>query len=282
MISLHYDAAEGSLSKVVSSFYRFDYEGNDLRELERADRAQFRFSLKESGHYEFAAGHTRPSFPVTILAPTSAHVTSVADCPQTIVGWGMHPAGWVTLMGKSGADRTDDAIDASEIFGDSILELREQLIACGQNNQALFALMKDAARELFAETDKAPFEFTAIVDNWLTNNVEHDISELTQSTALSQRQLERVTKRYYGMPPKKLARKYRALRAAQMLSRGDDLENSELGLSFYDQSHLVREIKQFTGLTPSQLKSGEGKLTKATMDGRHGLAGRVDKLVSDS
>jgi methylphosphotriester-DNA--protein-cysteine methyltransferase len=99
---------------------------------------------------------------------------------------------------------------------------------------------------------------------------------------LSQRQLERMTKRYYGMPPKKLARKYRAVRAAHLLAKGDSLDDTALGLAFYDQSHLIREIKQFTGLTPTELKSGSSILTTATMQGRGSLTGQVSPLVSES
>jgi len=282
MISLKYEAAEEALSQCVSSFYRFEYEGDNLHELERADRAQFRFSLRGPGHYEFDAGHTRPSYPVTILGPTTAPVTSVADCSQTIVGWGMQPAGWAALMGKDADKWTDNALDACEIFGSTILELRQKLIDCGPNDERLFAILHDAANEIFGDLKHAPFEFTQIVDSWLTDNVDHDITELVNASGLSQRQLERTTKRFYGAPPKKLARKYRALRAAQMLANGDSLDESEMGMAFYDQSHLVREVKQFTGLTPGQLRAGQAELTKATMKGRKSMSGKVSKLVSDS
>ena len=53
-------------------------------------------------------------------------------------------------------------------------------------------------------------------------------------------------------------------------------------LGYADQSHLIREVKQFTGLTPGQLRSGQSKLTRATMDGRRSLGGKVSPLVSDS
>ena len=138
------------------------------------------------------------------------------------------------------------------------------------------------ALDIYAHSDAPPFEFTSIVDGWLLRNADPDIDILIQSTGLSPRQLERTTKRYYGMPPKKLARKYRALRAAHALARGDSLDDTGLGLAFYDQSHLIREIKAFTGLTPSQLKSGQSPLTQATMDGRRSLGGKVSGLVSDS
>jgi methylphosphotriester-DNA--protein-cysteine methyltransferase len=121
-----------------------------------------------------------------------------------------------------------------------------------------------------------------VVDAWLISDGDPSVESLANQSGLSQRQLERMTKRYYGLPPKKLARKYRALRAAQSLAHGDSLDETGLALAFYDQSHLIREVKQFTGLTPGQLRSGQSPLTRATMKGRRALGGKVSPLVSES
>jgi AraC-like DNA-binding protein len=281
MINLQYKAPDGQLASFVSSFYRFDYEGEPRSEVERADRAQFRIQLRGQTSYHFSAGHDRPSFPITIIGPTTAPVDAMANGPVTVVGWGMTPAGWAALMGKDAANWTDEAFDARRVFGDSLLDLRQQLMAA-DDMEAQFAIMQTAAAEIFAKSDRAPFEFTAMVDQWLLAGSEHDVDTLIALSGLSPRQLERTTSRYYGMPPKKLARKYRALRAAHKLAAGDSLDDTELGLSFYDQSHLIREIKQFTGLTPGQLKSGQSELTAATMRGRAGLGGKVSPLISES
>lgn len=47
-----------------------------------------------------------------------------------------------------------------------------------------------------------------------------------------------------------LARKYRALRAAVAMMHGDPELDDMLVDGFYDQSHVNREIKYFTGMTP--------------------------------
>lgn len=159
--------------------------------------------------------------------------------------------------------------------------IRDQLIEAA-DFKAQQKIGKQFAKDVYRDTKTTPFDFTAIVDEWLVAEFYPDIDRLAESTGLSPRQLERVTKLYYGMPPKKLARKYRALRAAQALAHGDSLDDTGLGLAFYDQSHLIREVKAFTGLTPSQLKSGESELTKATMAGRRSLGGKVSTLISDS
>jgi AraC-like DNA-binding protein len=281
MINLQYEAPDGRLAKLISSLYRLDYEGGSFSEIERADRAQFRFQLHGSGEYHFASGHVVPTYPVTIIGPTSAPVLAKANCSLTIFGWGMLPAGWAALMGEEAEAYVDRAFDARQVFGDWIMEVRERLIAAADFPEQI-EIGCLAAEDVFRFKTTAPFEFTSKVDNWLTDNNDPDVDMLAASIGLSQRQLERMTKRYYGLPPKKLARKYRALRAAQLLAHGDSLDDAGLGLAFYDQSHLIREVKQFTGLTPGQLRSGQSELTRATMDGRRGLGGKVSSLISDS
>jgi AraC-like DNA-binding protein len=281
MINLQYQAPPEALQSVVSSFYRFDYSGNALREIERADRAQFRIMLEGKGLYRFANGAEYQTYPVTVIGPTTAPFEAIASEPLAIFGWGMLPAGWAALMGAEGEYWIDKAFDARQIFGDSIMELRDQLLAIAESaNQ--FPLGFAAAGEIYRKLDAPPFEFTALVDTWLVEHGDPDVDVLVNRSGLSPRQLERMTKRYYGMPPKKLARKYRALRAASKLAHGDSLDDTELGVAFYDQSHLIREVKQFTGLTPSQLRAGASELTKATMAGRGELGGKVSPLISES
>lgn len=281
MIVVEYEAPDGRLAGLISSFYRFDYRGDNFCEMERADRAQFRFQLLGDGEYHFAAGDFSATYPVTIIGPTTAPVTARAQTSLSIFGWGMNPAGWAALMGSEAADHLDCAFDARLAFGDWIMQVRKELIAA-QDFAEQVELACIAAESVFRYKSTAPFEFTSKVDSWLVGNSDPDVEHLSASTGLSQRQLERMTKRHYGMPPKKLARKYRALRAAQLLAHGDSLDDAGLGLAFFDQSHLIREVKQFTGLTPSQLRSGQSELTRATMDGRRALNGKVSPLISES
>ncbi len=281
MFDIVYEAPQGSLSRLVSTFYRVDYAGEAFAEIERADRAQFRFQLSGAGAYEFAAGHTVIAAPVTIIGPTTAPVTATNTGRLQLFGWGMTPSGWAALMGKDAPAYVDTAFDARQIFGDSIMDIHARL-ADAPDFQTQLAIGEQAASQIYRNSGSAPFEFTAIVDAWLLANIDPDVDLLVEQTGLSPRQLERTTKRFYGMPPKKLARKYRALRAAQALSQGDSLDDSAIGLAFYDQSHLIREVKQFTGLTPSELRSGKSQLTRATMEGRRALGTKVSGLISES
>jgi methylphosphotriester-DNA--protein-cysteine methyltransferase len=68
--------------------------------------------------------------------------------------------------------------------------------------------------------------------------------------------VQRLTERYFGLSPQALARKYRALRAAALLSFPQLTPESEaeLGEAFFDQSHMIREINRFVGRTPARLR----------------------------
>jgi AraC-like DNA-binding protein len=279
VLSVNYTTPDAPLARFVSSLYRLDYEGEPFTEIERADRAQFRFHLRGGGEYRFVTGFKCASSPVMITGPTTGPVEAHSDGALTLFGWGMLPAGWAALMGRDAADWVDKAFDARIIFGDSIMELRQRLIDAA--DLALqFEIGKQAASEFYTRSKTAPFEFTSKVDAWLLADSDPQVDVLVLSTGLSPRQLERMTKRYYGMPPKKLARKYRALRAAHLLALGDSLDDTALSTAFYDQPHLIREVKLFTGLTPTQLRSGYSELTQATMSGRRAL--NINPLISES
>ena len=76
------------------------------------------------------------------------------------------------------------------------------------------------------------------------------LPDLLDRAGLSLSQVERRCKRYFGSPPMQLARKFRALRTAIAMTHKDANLDDILAEGFYDQSHLIREMKHFTDITP--------------------------------
>jgi AraC-like DNA-binding protein len=265
----------------ISSLY--DFRGTDTHYdlVERADRPQLRIQLSGEGHYHFANGEVYPVFLATLLGPTSGPVRGVGTGPTAVVGAGLLPPAWVMLMGSEAEHHIDRAIDAAQIFGDALVDLRATLLTLDDPDQRMAALAAFLADAL-VPGDSAPFQFTAHVDAWLASSLNPQVDDLIAHTGLGLRQLERMTKRYYGLPPKTLARKYRALRAASALARGEALSDTDLGDAFYDQSHLIREVKRFAGFTPTQIQREHADLTNAIAQGRKTLTGQVGPLVSDA
>lgn len=100
---------------------------------------------------------------------------------------------------------------------------------------------------------------------WLSSSFAPAIGTLGCASGYSTRQVERLVKRYFGATPSELVRKYRALRVAALLQAPDcsDEQAAQLVDLFYDQSHLIREMRHYLGRTPSRLAGEESALTRA-------------------
>lgn len=277
---LQYFPPDPDLAEMVSSFYFVRVDMPLFDEYERADRPQFRIMSVPEGEYVFPDGYRFPAGRATIIGPTSGSVRAIGRGPLRMYGFGLMPAGWATLMGSHADKLTDRAINAADLFGDWIEDVVETIVNATDTAERL-VIGNNFAREILKKNEPAPVWFTRTVDEWLTASPSPQVPDLVNATGMSIRSVERMTKHYYGLSPRMLARKYRAVRAASALARGEKLDSADLGDAFYDQSHLIREIKRFAGATPGQL-SRPSSYTEATAKGRKQMAGKVSPLVSET
>ena len=96
---------------------------------------------------------------------------------------------------------------------------------------------------------------------WAVQRIEEsggavDMRALARDLGYSPKHVIRLFHDQVGMPPKRLARIVRFTRLARHLRKGGAGTWAELALDFgyYDQAHLVREVKRFTGVTPTQAR----------------------------
>lgn len=95
------------------------------------------------------------------------------------------------------------------------------------------------------------------------------IGEFAERNAVGVRTLERIIRRDFGMTPKQVLRRARALDMASLLLGVAQPEEAEaLHLRYFDQSHLIREIGHFFAQTPSQLASGSHPLLRLNLEAR--------------
>jgi AraC-like DNA-binding protein len=98
-------------------------------------------------------------------------------------------------------------------------------------------------------------ELMAATARWLGASFNPEVGELAGVAGYSARQVQRLVERYFGLPPRALARKYRALRAAALLTAPQLSlkDEAQLAEAFFDQSHMIRELVHFVGRTPARL-----------------------------
>ncbi|ODU21775.1 MAG: AraC family transcriptional regulator [Sphingomonas sp. SCN 67-18] len=280
-ISLDYAAPDCALKDFVSVFYEFRADVPVFEDLERADLAQFRFKLSPGpGEYRFADGHIQAAPDIQIMGPTTGMTHVRVEGPVHVFGAGLLPAGWAALLGIEASTMLNRVLDATELFGKGLYQVADQFRAAETLEQRV-AIGNRLADDLARNARELPFWFTRTVDAWLSDTLSPEVIDLVKATGLSRRQVERYCKRFYGAPPKLLARKYRALRAAVALAKGETDVDKLLEQGFYDQSHFIREIKQFTGITPKRFAEDLPTLARLTLK-RGDLAGQVGPLVSDT
>lgn len=281
MVSLRYFAPAEDVRDLVSVYYLFESDQPSFADHERAAIAQLRFLLEGSADLSFANGETyKDATDSMLVGPTTGWMHFDVKGPFRMFGVGLLPAGWAALTKKSAADFADKAVPANKIFTDEIDKSLELLRnAKGTDDMTMWAnrVFRDLKHRVKPEIE----EFTKMVDTWLSSEPSPPVSALMAQSDQSSRQVLRMVNKLYGMPPKYLARKYRALRAARAYAEQNEEELMELVDAFYDQSHMIREVKFFAGTTPTKLRVGEGEIA-TLIDQRSDLKGKIPPLTSDT
>lgn len=280
MIKLEYLPPPAELSAFVSAYYLFETDEACFEDLERADIAQFRVIFQGEGEVIFGEGHRESFFPITLMGPRTKASRVVVKGPARVFGGGLLPAGWAVMTGLPADKYANTLIDARTVLGDISLETAAKM-AKMERIEDMAALMTVRSERFSDAMEKVPYWFIRAVDRWLEASLSPDLKDLEAATNLSRRQIERLTRQIYGSPPKLLVRKYRALRTANLIARGEGDWQDFIDQGFYDQSHCIREMKEFIGITPSAIRDHASRLTTRTFD-RADLKGRIAPLSAQT
>jgi AraC-like DNA-binding protein len=239
------------LAEYVSFFYQVCQSDARFSAVDRADFAQFRFIFAgRDGQCEFVDGTVQAMPDTYILGPTTGSTRMSGAGAIDVLGAGLMPAGWAALVPMDASAAANRLFDAVDLLGSAVIEARAALAAAADFD-ARVVIFEALLKGLMAQSGRDFHAFVHQVNAWLSGSVAPHLPDLLERTGLSLSQVERRCKRYFGSPPKLLARKYRALRTAIAMTHKDADLDEILAEGFYDQSHLIREMKHFTGMTPA-------------------------------
>ena len=194
-------------------------------------------------------------------------------------GLGLRAGAWYEMTRRSSAEITDRIV-RNDLFGLMDEEYRAELNADTTPERWNLAL-EEAVRRFIARVQPDPpdpistaFEAAAFADPMQSL---HDFAE---SQNISLRKLERVVKRDFGVTPRAVMRRARAMDVAALLCGvSDQHEEDELMLRYFDQSHLIRDFTAYFGVTPRRFRDGPRPLLKVTLEQRQ--ARRDQELGKD-
>ncbi|WP_315760210.1 DUF6597 domain-containing transcriptional factor [Sphingomonas sp. Y38-1Y] len=239
-----------AIASLVTVFYWYRSDDRVVEGVERADVGQVRFMLKGTGELHFADGYAEASTPIMINGPGTGAARYRVDGPFHCFGMALRPVGWFSLIGVPAHERADHVTDGEAIFGPDGTALLETL----RTLDTIEAMAAEVEPFLLARARPIPAEHQRLCESvraWLASSDAPRIQALFDAIPLSSRQVVRLVNQYFGAPPKLLERKFRALRAAAALA--DGAEPRMVAEVFYDQPHMIREIRHFTGHTPGTL-----------------------------
>lgn len=278
MLGLRYAAPHPALADYVSAFYLFESDETDIAEIERADIAQLRFTLAGEGHIHFGNGSIRPIHPVCLIGPRNQASRIVAKGPARVFGMGLLPAGWLAVARCPAFKLADQTADGLALDTGPLADAQARILEAVRFEE-MIAAAEDYLSSAVSTIETPSAWLIRAVNAWLESSVDPDVQALLETTGLSHTQAQRQLKALFGAPPKLLARKYRALRIARRIAEGQANWKDYIGDAFCDQSHCIREIKHFTGITPAAIKHAP-RLTQATFS-RAELRGKITSLSAD-
>ena len=84
------------------------------------------------------------------------------------------------------------------------------------------------------------------------------VEQLAERTGMSVRALQRLFRRYVGVTPKWVIKRFRLQEAAERIERDAAASWTELAveLGYYDQAHFIKDFKAVLGQTPAQYREG--------------------------
>lgn len=275
LLSLDYLPPSAALVPFVTTFYHFRCDERDIRDVQPAAVGHVIVFLSGEGDMVFQGGRRDRSHLVSLLTPSSRAAVVEVDGPFHCVGAALSPLGWGALTGLHAGDWSDRLLPAEQILGEGITTLGERMRAdyhaghksaeelCAELGQFILPLLRPVKPRHAALIRR--------ISEWLGTSLAPELADLVDGSGYSARQLQRLCEQYCGLPPLRLVRKYRALRVVALLGQPDltDGDVATLLDEFYDQSHMIREIRTFAGRTPGRLMGDDASILNALLDVRN-------------
>ena len=262
-----------ALTPYITTFFTMRCDERAIRDVQPSSIGLMAVMVRGGGQMRFLDGRVEPSHRFTLQTPTAAAATFEVEGPWHLFGAALTPLGWAALTGLCATKHGNRLYDGALVLGPALAAAAESLAEEFDRLPVEAMIERFSAAILASVRPIKPTHaaFVRIVGEWLAQSITPAVADLQARCGLNTRKIQRLIDRYFGLPPTALARKYRALRAAVLLSR-PDLTADEIAAvqdHFYDQPHMIREIRLFAGRTPARIADPDTPFLSAIMNLRN-------------
>ncbi len=194
--------------------------------------------------------------PSVTLVGHSSRATRIGCISMRVVSFGLLPLGWHHLIGLPAARFADQSVDARAVKTRIDFAALFPAVAAAENLEEVAAIFDNALIQSVLETPLSAKGVDYAIQGLhsaLLDSGSTSVTEIAEQLGMNGMQLERLSKRVFGFPPKLLIRRQRFLRTLALLMRQPEAKWGEiLDPQYYDQAHFNRDFQRFFSMSPKQ------------------------------
>lgn len=187
-----------------------------------------------------------------VAGPRSRYEVIDTECQKLLAGVTLRPEGAALLLGAPAGEMTDLDVPLDALWGRAARRWRERVMEARTAEGRLAALEAELVERL---PEAGPPRVVAYgVEELRKGGEAARLAEVAEAVGLSQRRFIELFRWHVGVGPKVFQRVQRFQAALRMAHGGRRVSWSELALEcgYYDQSHFVRDFREFSGMTPGE------------------------------
>lgn len=273
--TLEYIPVPEELSSLVTVFYHYFCDDEIIRDIQPAAIGHLALFARGKGLMALPDGGVDASHDVVLLAPFAEAAHFVVHGPFHAIGAALSPLGWAALTGLDAGQHANRLYNAADhLPAELVAQCLELAAAYREGNLTGPDCAQRLGALIAANVTMPPAKHLALIGataEWLSSSLHPEVEALYALSSYSRRQTQRLVQQYFGLAPVALRRKYRALRAAAALSTPELPPEKEaaIGEAFYDQPHMIREIRKFVGRTPARIGAPDAPYLNEMLSARN-------------
>lgn len=187
-----------------------------------------------------------------ICGPMTQPMRMRTDGRVEVFGVCFRPGGAYAFFPGPASELVNGHVEIDDLWGSRALEIVDRV----QNGGSTVERVDFLDRHFLHKFDNSPRHDPCIAAalNFITaRKGQVNIDHLARSAGVSSRELERRFKERVGISPKQLCRslRFKNVFAQLAASQADCGVSTALACGYYDQSHMIRDFKHYTGASPA-------------------------------
>jgi AraC-like DNA-binding protein len=256
--SAQFAAPHADLRRYVTTYYIAEVnspDGQMVEDLLHPEWGSVRYICNGAAQ---GSAHPDPmqAVPPVTLVGHSSRATRIGCVSMRVASFGLLPLGWHHLVGLPASRFADQSVDAYTLKTRINFAALFPAISAAKTLDDVAAIFDNVLLQSLMQTPEAAKSDDDLIHGLHTALLDSDfvsVTEIAERLNVNGMQLERLSKRVFGFPPKLLIRRQRFLRTLALLMRQPEAKWGEiLDPQYYDQAHFNRDFQRFFSMSPKQ------------------------------